>query len=84
MTAVIVDTTEPEAVPALGGMMAIGNGIGQLSGPALAGTATDLTGSLAAAYTFAAIVSIVAIAMVAFLPLARPDASPVAPASPST
>lgn len=83
MTAVIVDTAEPEAVPALGGMMAIGNGIGQLSGPALAGAATDLTGSLAAAYTCAAIVSLVSIALVAFLPLARPAARPIASTDPA-
>ena len=71
LTAVMVDAAEPDDLPAVGGMMAIGNGIGQLAGPALAGSATDLTGSLAAAYIFAAVISLLATSVVMFLPIAR-------------
>ncbi|HEX2172257.1 MAG TPA: MFS transporter [Dehalococcoidia bacterium] len=73
MTAVLVDISEPEALPAVGGMMAVGNGIGQLAGPALAGSVTDLTGSLIAAYIFAALASAGGIlAATLFPPLVRP------------
>jgi MFS family permease len=68
MTAMMSDVAEPHLLPAVGGLLAIGSGVGQLGGPALAGALADLTQTLAAAYILSGLVSLIGVGAVLALP----------------
>ena len=97
MTALMSDLIEPELLPAVGGLLAIGFGSGQIAGPAAAGALADLSDSLLAAYIFSGLISVIGVVSVLMLPALRrhlpspaavpapgvPDHRPVATGHPS-
>ena len=71
MTALMSDLIEPELLPAVGGLLAIGFGVGQIAGPAAAGVLADLADSLRAAYVFSGVVTVLGVVSVLTLPALR-------------
>lgn len=68
MAALVGDYAGPERVAALFGFVTFIFGLGQISGPFLAGVLADMTGSFAGSFLLAAVLAVIAVFLSAFLP----------------